>query len=143
MTDTPNPPTPEPIQPAPVTPTTPAEPAPDPADVEKNKIMGVLSYLGILVLIPILAAPQSKCARYHANQGFILLIAWVAGCIVIGCPLSLFQFFIHIRLLACCLDLVPLAFFVGFAVLAIMGIINAVNGQMKPLPLIGQFTILK
>ena len=37
----------------------------DPSDVEKNKVMGVLAYLGILVLIPILAAKESPFARFH------------------------------------------------------------------------------
>ena len=46
----------------------------DPADVNANKVMGVLAYLGILVLIPIFAAKGSKFARSHANQGLILLI---------------------------------------------------------------------
>jgi hypothetical protein len=34
---------------------------------------------------------------------------------------------------------------VGLAVtaLCVIGIINAVNGNMKPLPLIGKFTIIK
>ena len=39
------------------------------ADVQNNKVMAVLSYIGILVLIPILAAKESPFARFHANQG--------------------------------------------------------------------------
>lgn len=41
----------------------------DKADVEQNKVMAILAYFGILVLIPILAAKDSKFARFHANQG--------------------------------------------------------------------------
>lgn len=47
------------------------------ADVQNNKAMGILSYLGILVLIPILAAKDSPFARYHANQGLVLLLCEV------------------------------------------------------------------
>ncbi len=41
-------------------------------------VMGILCYLGILVLIPIFAAKDSKFVRFHANQGLILLLASVA-----------------------------------------------------------------
>lgn len=44
------------------------------ADVQNNKVMAVLSYIGILVLIPILAAKESPFARFHANQGLILFL---------------------------------------------------------------------
>ena len=50
------------------------DPGVDPADFEKNKIFAILAYLGILVLIPILAAKDSPFAKYHANQGLVLLI---------------------------------------------------------------------
>ena len=44
----------------------------DNQDIQNNKIMAILSYFGILVLVPILAAKESKFARFHANQGLIL-----------------------------------------------------------------------
>ena len=43
-------------------------------DIEKNKVMAVLAYFGILVLIPIFAAKDSKFARFHANQGLVLAL---------------------------------------------------------------------
>ena len=50
----------------------------DPNDINQNKIMAILAYFGILVVIPILAAKESKFARFHANQGLVLFIASVA-----------------------------------------------------------------
>ena len=47
----------------------------DPQDVQANKVMAILAYFGILVLIPLFAAKESPFARFHANQGLILLIA--------------------------------------------------------------------
>ena len=44
------------------------------ADIESNKVYALLSYIGILFLVPIIAAPKSKFARYHANQGLTLFI---------------------------------------------------------------------
>ena len=49
------------------------------SDVEQNKLMAVLSYFSLLVLLPILCAKDSKYARFHANQGLMLLLvcrAW-------------------------------------------------------------------
>ena len=39
------------------------------ADVQNNKVMAVLAYIGLLVLIPIFAAKDSKFARFHSGQG--------------------------------------------------------------------------
>ena len=103
--------------------------------------MAVLAYFGILVLIPILAAKESKFARFHANQGLILLITGVAYSIFVQVIIKIVSFISY-----------ALAGIVGIAlglawllllVLAIIGIINAVKGEFKQLPLIGQFQILK
>src|ERR1035437_3247453 len=49
------------------------EPSPfDADDVEKNKAMAILGY--IFFVIPLAAAPKSKFARFHANQGLLLFI---------------------------------------------------------------------
>ena len=103
-------------------------------DIDKNKVMGVLAYLGLLVLVPLLAAKDSKFARFHSNQGLVLLIAEVI-CSVLSGILSLIPFWL-IRLP---IYLVQIALFV----LAIIGIVNAASGKAKELPLIGKITILK
>lgn len=111
-----------------------------PEDVEKNKGMGVLSYLGILVLIPIFAAKDSPFVRYHANQGLVLCIA----AIIYGVAYSILSSVIlaiswRLYFVVSILGLVGIV----FAVLAVIGIINVVNGQAKELPVIGKYRILK
>lgn len=112
----------------------------DRADIEQNKGLSVLAYFGPLVLIPILAAKNSKFARYHSNQGLVLLLAVIAYSIVYGI-LSSIIYAISWRLgfLVSIIGLVGIL----FTVLAIIGIINAVNGRAKELPIIGKFKILK
>ena len=110
----------------------------DPKDVQDNKVMAVLAYLGILVLVPILAAKDSPFARFHANQGLILCIAWFACWIAITFLKAIFPFSFW-ALFSLLGGLVGL----GTLVLVVLGIINAVNGEMKELPVIGKFTILK
>ncbi|MBQ2766274.1 MAG: zinc-ribbon domain-containing protein, partial [Clostridia bacterium] len=47
----------------------------DPRDVNDNKLFAILAYFGLLVLVPIFAAPKkSRYARFHANQGLVLMI---------------------------------------------------------------------
>ena len=112
----------------------------DPKDIEQNKGMGVLAYLGILVLIPIFGAKDSPFARFHANQGLVLCIA----AIVYGVAYSILTTIIlaiswRLYLVVSLIGLVGIV----FLVLAIIGIINAVNGQAKELPLIGKYRLLK
>jgi uncharacterized membrane protein len=112
----------------------------DPKDAQDNKIMAILAYLGILVLVPILAAKESPFARYHANQGLVLLIASVAYSIAVWIITFILAFISpQLALLGTLLSLVSLVFFV----LAIIGIINALKGEAKELPIIGKYTILK
>lgn len=91
---------------------------PDQKDVEANKIFAVLSYLGILVLVPLLAKKDSRFAMFHAKQGLVLLIAWA-----IGWLLS----FIFIGFI---IDVVLIIF-------SIWGLVNAATGKMTKLPVIG------
>ena len=109
----------------------------DPADIEKNKILSLFSYLGLLFLIPLLACQDSKFARYHVNQGIILFLADIIYGIATGI-VSVILIWIPIvgPLVSGLLSLVPLIFM-------ILGIVNAVNGRAKELPLIGKFRLLK
>ncbi len=118
----------------------------DSADAQNNKVMGLLAYLGILVLVPIFAAKESRFARFHANQGLVLLIAEVAFSIIYSIVTSILANLLFSTgsfgvwgVLSTLLSLLSLVFFV----LAIIGIINALNGKKKELPIIGKITILK
>ncbi len=46
--------------------------------------MSVLAYIGILFLIPLLACPNSRFARYHTNQGLVLFLLELAIGVVTG-----------------------------------------------------------
>lgn len=114
---------------APAAPAAAPEEGFDPDDAGSHKLMGILAYLGILVLIPLFAAKESKFTRFHVNQGLILLICSVVV-IAIGKILPSLAALVYI------LDLVIFVF-------AIIGIVNVVKGRAKALPLIGKFTIIK
>ncbi|MFC3771379.1 MULTISPECIES: DUF4870 domain-containing protein [Paenibacillus] len=101
----------------------------DQSDIDKNKGIAILAY--IIFFIPLLTAKDSKFAMYHANQGLLLLITAV-GINIISTVIPFIGWWI----------IGPLGNLAVF-VLLILGIINAANGQRKPLPLIGGFEILK
>jgi len=113
---------------------------PDPADVDKNKIFAVLAYLGILFLVPLLAAKDSRFARYHTNQGVVLfltaIVAWI-GAFMLTFAIAFIPF---VKFVGC---LIFPAVWVGIFVLVVLGIINAAKGECKPLPVIGQFKLIK
>ncbi len=117
----------------------------DPKDIEQNKVMALLSYLGILVLVPLFAAKESKFARFHAGQGLNLLIALVAWEIVHRVLMAVFRAILLpdawriYSLLGTILSLV----YIVFTILAIIGIVNALNGKAKELPVVGKYKLLK
>ena len=111
------------------------------AEVKKNKVMGVLCYLGILVFIPILAGDKdSEYLKLHKNQGLILFIidtivdllekSWIrigflgnlTGAVIsVGCDIISFV----------------------LAILWILGIVYACRGTKNELPGIGKIKIFK
>lgn len=99
------------------------------SDAEKNKVAGILGY--IIFFLPLLMAPNSKFAKYHANQGLLLLISAV----VVGALSSI------IPILGW-LIIQPVGT-VAVVILWIIGVINAANGAEKPLPFIGGYKIIK
>ena len=115
--------------------------APEQADIkdaQDNKVMAALAY--IIFLIPLLASKESPFARYHTNQGLVLFIAAVVWSILFGILTAILAFIPVIGWLV--ILLLSLLGFV-FLIFCIIGILNAVNGRMKPLPVIGGITILK
>lgn len=120
----------------------------DAADIENNKILSLFAYLGLLFLVPLFACPNSKYARFHTNQGIVLLIANVVATVAVSVLTGIATGVgMAVEVLGVLLGL--LVGLLGFAVsvivlvLAIIGIINAVQGKAKELPVIGRFKILK
>ena len=112
------------------------------SDAEKNKAIAIIGYIfPFLFFIPLVSedAKKSVFAKFHANQQLALLLFYVVGYIagfVISIVLALTFY------LAPLIILYWLAFTVFGIVLIIMGIINASNGEMKELPLVGVFKLI-
>lgn len=62
----------------------------DQKDIEENKVVAAIGYLGILCLIPLLTKKDSPFAQAHAKQGVVVAIGWVLWWVpVIGWLLTL------------------------------------------------------
>ena len=108
--------------------------APPSAPSSDRTIMLVLSYLGLLALIPLLTKKNDPEVQWHAKNGLAITIAWfvvffvflIIGFLPLG-PLHLLMIPIH------CIV------WLGLLVLVIMGIMKALNGQRLRVPVVSDF----
>ena len=91
---------------------------------DKN-LIAILSYFGILFLIPMLAAKDSRFAQFHAKQGLVLFIAEIATTLVAWIPI--------IGWIGG-----PILYIIWF-IFSIIGIVNVLGGKQTMLPVIGKF----
>lgn len=121
--------------------------------VDNTKPFSVLSYIGILWLVGLLADPSNPKVRFHVNQGIILSIFEVA----IGVALSIVKsiisiIFIHAFSATLVLPqlgllvngILSLSFTCVCLAYIIIGILHAAQGREEPLPIIGTlFQVIK
>ena len=124
----------------------------------KSKVLACLSYLGILVLIPLIAAKDDEFVQFHVRQGAKLTIFGIIILSVVRVVYMVFaisglffgaMFYQYIE------EYIQIVFAVGFfivavfgiistiigvifLVLCILGIVNACRGLTTTLPIIGK-----
>lgn len=110
---------------------TPAAPVTPPSQLNKevsnHVVMGILSYLGILVIIPYLMAKDVPFVKFHIKQGVVLVIIEIVVWALSGMFWGFGLWFI--------ISLVQLVTFV----LSVIGIVNVVQNKEKELPIVGSF----
>jgi len=98
--------------------------------------MGGLAYF--LFFLPLVACPESKYGRFHANQGLLLLLLGVASGIFTSILYAMFIW--NLWWLA---STISYAISLGILILAILGLVNGFSGKAKELPIIGKIRIIK
>ena len=99
-------------------------------DSSRTRLLSALCYLNfIFIIIALLLEPDSKFLRYHINQSIVLYI---------------------FTMIAALTAIVP---FIGWItatvgsimaiVFTVMGIIRAMNGEAKDLPIVGKYSVVK
>ena len=107
---------------------------------DNTKVFSILAYL--LFFVPLLAGAHktSEIVKFHTNQGIVIAISygiWMILRAIIGSIAGyVFGFGTIVSLLFSLTSLV-------FLTLTVIGVLNAANDRMKPLPVIGRFVILK
>ena len=127
MSETPHvPPSPPPPPPPPVGGGT--------APSSDRTLMLVLSYLGLLALIPLLTKKDDPEVQWHAKNGLGLAVAWVAIWIiffVVGLVLPRI-----LGALTCGLGIIECVIGIGLLVVDVIAMIKAINGQRMRIPLV-------
>ena len=94
-------------------------------DIEDNKVVAAIGYIGILCLIPLLLKPKSAYAKFHGKQALILVIGWVIN-FIIGIFPVIGWFLAFIGMIA-------------LTVLSILGIIKALAGEYWEMPFLSEY----
>lgn len=105
----------------------------EPADIRANASLSGVCYIAFLFFLPLVMRPDSRFARFHANQGLVLFI-----------------FSAIIGVLETVVDVIPIVGGILKAVLGLVtlglllfGFVNALNGKAKELPFIGGISFIK
>ena len=108
---------------------TPAQ-TPPPVNAGEDKTVAILSYLtliGFIVAIVMHSGKKTQLGAFHLRQVIGLMLTGVA---VMVCGFIL----LHIPILG---GLTMMVLWLAMLGLWVMGLIAALNGQMKPLPIVG------
>ncbi len=112
-------------------------------EVEENNKYAILCYIGPLFLIPILDSKykKSKYLLFHVNEGFNLFAFEIFIFIIIGLINTIFTSTINYYPMW--LSVIDFIIYAIVVILMLTGIVNAVNGKSKELPLIGKYRFIK
>jgi uncharacterized membrane protein len=123
----------------PVPPTVPPATPPPAGAVSPNRpLMIVLSYLGILALVPLLVEKDDREVQWHAKHGLVLLVGWVILYIALAIVQRVLWSVFDWGCFGCFFSPTSL---VGLAALVvhILAILKGLNGQRLIIPSVSQW----
>lgn len=114
--------------------TPPHPPPPEPPSPSQNRTLWlVLSYLGLLALIPLLVETEDPEVQWHAKHGLVLLGAWIA----LGIALTILSSIPGVGWIVGC-GLAPFLWLVVL-IIHIVCIMKALKGEKFRLPILSEF----
>ena len=132
-------------------PVPPVQPTGD-ADVQQNRGIAWLAYVGLLLLVPLFARKRSPYCQFHVKQGATLLAVEIAYQIVQAIIMAIIGAITAQRYFGYVIGYSAVYYvfqwlFIGgnvfLLVLSIIGIVNAATGKTVKLPLIGQIPFVE
>ena len=94
-------------------------------DINDNKVIAAIGYIGVLCLIPLLLKKDSKFAQFHGKQGLTLFVAEIVV-----------TFLNIIPLLG---QLVWIVLNIVFLAIIVQAILKALNGEYWQIPILGEY----
>lgn len=92
----------------------------------EHSMLAMLSYLSMLVVVPLISGQKDKFVRYHAKQGFVLLVFEFIT-VVVAVIIPFLGAFVA-----------TLAWFI-WLILSLVGLWNVLRHKQAPLPIIGKY----
>jgi uncharacterized membrane protein len=96
---------------------------------QRNIAMLVLSYLGLLALIPLVVVKDDREVQWHAKHGLVLTVAFIALSLAASFMTFLSGLFFFLN---------PLVY-VGWLVVSVLAMLKAINGQRFLIPGISEY----
>ena len=116
-------------------------------DIEDGQGLAIVAY--ILPFIPYFTEKKNKFVMYHARQGMDLLVITMAYYILTSLLVRIFQKEIYIAgnlsgyTTPSWLSFIIAIGFICLAILAVIGIVYAISGKAKELPIVNKIKIFK
>ena len=115
-------------------------------DIQTHRVFAVLSYLSILVLVPLFACRESGYVKFHVKQGLNLFAATIVTLIGRSIAVELIGMLhwpdVLTGILSLLVSLPFFAVFLGIAALSILGIVYVIRGKAKAIPYLGGINLL-
>lgn len=86
----------------------------------KEKVLAVLSYLGILALVPIFWMRKSDVLKTHSDNGLVILFIWIILLFIFQLP------FVGV--------LIGILLTLGALICVVWGIVDAIAGKEAKIP---------
>lgn len=99
----------------------------DAEQVNKGKVIAIVMYIiPILFFLPLVMDEfKNDYCKFHANQALLIFLMYIIASVLVFTII------------------VPIVFYIAAFIFFVMGIISAVNGTDKPLPIIGGIKLIK
>ncbi|KKW32358.1 MAG: hypothetical protein UY76_C0031G0002 [Candidatus Uhrbacteria bacterium GW2011_GWA2_52_8d] len=97
-------------------------------DMQEDRLIAAIGYLGILCLLPLLLKKDSAFAQHHGKQGLAILIVWLA--LWVGMIVPILG------------QIVWTLGSIALIILIILGMVNALQGRRWDMPILGKYAKL-
>jgi uncharacterized membrane protein len=105
-----------------------------PSTSSDRTLMLVLSYLGILALIPLITKKEDREIQWHAKNGLAITVAWIVFWIIY----SVLQYFMP-SAIGCAMSAIGCVLSLGWIIIAVVGIMKALKGERLRIPMVSDF----